>query len=280
MRRKLMALVMTLTIAGSMTMTAFAAPTTTDGVEPVAPKDDTRDLEVSSGAATMTGDGTTFHTSMDDDGLEKDVDENGADINVWARVLDSSTPVYKIDIAWGAMKFEFNSGDGIWNTETHSYDTGSNNAEWTVAGYLDDESGNNKIDVTNHSNAAIDASFAYAMTDVNQFNENATTASAVKGNFFKTGDAARTAATVLDNTELVTDKLTDSKIKLHTAAPYRAPADSENVAAGPRTESIYFAFSGKPDEGKGAVLNTFKKVGVITVTVSKADTNNFEWLPK
>lgn len=287
MRRKLMVLIMTLVMAGSMAMTAFAAaPTSNDGVEPVAPKDDTRDVEVSSGKAVITGDGTvgdgtTFNTSMDDDNLPNAEDKNGADINVWARVLDKSTPMYKIDIAWGAMKFEYNSGQGTWNTATHEYDNGGGTAEWTVTGYLDDQSGNNKIDVTNHSNAAIEASFAYAMTNENLFNNDATKESAVKGNFFKTSVAARTAATVLDNSTLVTDKLPDSKIKLHTADDYSSAAPgaagNSNVFAGPRTESVYFAFSGRPDEGKGAVLNTFKKVGVITVTVSKADTTDFEW---
>ena len=39
-----------------------------------------------------------------------------------------------------------------------------------------------------------------------------------------------------------------------------------------RIQEVFFAFSGTPDPGKGASLDTFKTVGTITVTVTKSAT--------
>lgn len=76
---------------------------------------------------------------------------NSAATDVQGKYVDaSSTKVYKVDVEWGAMKFEFNKHQK-WNPDNHSY-----NDEISI---LLDESayveGNNTIVVTNHSNADV-----------------------------------------------------------------------------------------------------------------------------
>lgn len=225
--------------------------------------------------------GTDFNTTNDDDAEAKDTDINGADINVWAKVTDSGSKIYKVDLAWGAMKFEFNSGSGQWNTTTHAYDNvGGGVAEWT-ASYLDGT--NNKVAVTNHSNNAIDANFAYTM-DLGVFND-ANGTDNVIGNFFADNTKAAAAATVFTGTysdtagtvndAAIADKLLGSKVAIATADAYNSTAGdgtvsdaTNNQLAGARNGEVFFAFSGTPDAGKGATLDSFKKVGVITVTVT------------
>ena len=63
--------------------------------------------------------------------------------------------IYSVDITWGSMEFTYNPEFvGVWNPATHSY-TESAEESWTCG------EGANKIVVTNHSNAAIIASFTY-----------------------------------------------------------------------------------------------------------------------
>lgn len=279
-------------LAVSMAIPAYAANTdanvNADGTEVTAPGNpdynqngggNTQENGMSYNEATVSSNnGVDFTTVNDDDTLAGDADTNGADINVWAKVVDSGSKVYKVDLAWGAMKFEFNSGAGQWNTTSHTYDGGGGTAEWTVS-YIDGV--NNKVEVTNHSNNAIDAGFSYTMEGT-PFNETATGDNAVVGHFFKENDKALAGAGVLTGTystgtetAAVTDQLTDNKISLATADKYNSTAgdgDATDAAndqpAGARTDAVYFAFSGTPDEGRGATLDTFRKVGVITVTVA------------
>lgn len=277
-KRSLLALVLAICLTLAMTTQAFAAAAT-DGEGALAPLGDGSATQESTGqAAINSADGTKFYTENDDDAIDKTTDVGGADINVWAKVVDSGSKIYKVDLAWGAMKFEFNSGSGQWNTATHAYDSVGGTTEWTPA-YID--GANNKVAVTNHSNNAIDAGFSYAM-DGTPFND-ALTDNAVIGNFFADNTKALTASTVLTNTYTggaaapgtIADTLTGAKISLPTADKYNSTAgtgavadDTNNQIAGARVGDVYFAFSGTPDEGRGATLDTFRKVGVITVTVA------------
>lgn len=81
-----------------------------------------------------------------------DKEEN---IDVSAKYVDgiSGGTVYSVDLNWGAMEFTYTvSGSQVWNPETHEYDTTTSD-EWKAEG--------NEITVTNHSNAAIKATFAF-----------------------------------------------------------------------------------------------------------------------
>lgn len=65
-----------------------------------------------------------------------------------------TTVVYKVDIEWEGLSFTYTEGGSYgWNTDTHQYDVLDSDAGW---------SGQGTITVTNHSNAAVTASFKYA----------------------------------------------------------------------------------------------------------------------
>ena len=90
---------------------------------------------------------------------ELDNDKKQEEINVSAKYVDgiSGGTVYSVDLNWGAMEFTYTvSGARVWNPDTHTYDTTTSDT-WTASG--------NQITVTNHSNAAIKATFAFHALD-------------------------------------------------------------------------------------------------------------------
>lgn len=61
--------------------------------------------------------------------------------------------VVSVDIAWGAMTFEYTDGaEGKWDPATHTYGA-KGNGTWAAS--------DNAITVTNHSNTGIKATFTY-----------------------------------------------------------------------------------------------------------------------
>ncbi|MCL2487959.1 MAG: hypothetical protein FWE80_04680, partial [Oscillospiraceae bacterium] len=79
------------------------------------------------------------------------------DIDVTAKYEGAiTTPmVYSVDLSWGAMEFTYNaSGTKDWQPGSHSYIENLTTSSWSASG--------NTITVTNHSNAAVDADFAYS----------------------------------------------------------------------------------------------------------------------
>ena len=209
-----------------------------------------------------------------------------AEIDVQGKVVEPETlTVYKVDVAWGDMKFAYGSGERIWDPETHTYTTdiaegwlvdnadedGATATEW----YLED--GNNEITVINHSNSAIDAVFSYAMStgadidsdidgDATAYNADGASPDAVAGGFYASEDDAKAGALVLTNPGASTDynTLPGSKISLPTA-------EGRNLDSAEITGYVYFAFSGTPDANRREVLPVFKKVGAITVTIAPND---------
>lgn len=256
MFKKLAAVAITACLAASMAVPAFAAT----GAEATSPKDSgVAGASTGSGSISKAAGANDFVTN---DGFDGSTADN-TDINVWAKVTDKGTIVYKVDLGWGPMKFEYTSGSGVWNPATHTYDGGAGQAQWTETGYLDGV--NNKLDITNHSNGGIDAGLAFAFGGT-AFNTAADSDDAVVGNFFATNANAVTASKKLTDTYAAgaATAITNSidKVSLLTA-------DNGGAGAGTQTEGeAYFAFSGTPDEGRGAALDNFKKVGVITVTIT------------
>ena len=62
--------------------------------------------------------------------------------------------VVSVDVAWGAMEFEYvGATEGTWNPATHDYD-GATEAYWK-------DPVSNDITVTNHSNVGIKATLTY-----------------------------------------------------------------------------------------------------------------------
>ena len=70
---------------------------------------------------------------------------------------DGSTTVYRVDITWGSMDFTYTAaGEGTWDPESHTY-SGGGNGNWSSTA-----TGAGDITVTNHSNAAVKATLAFA----------------------------------------------------------------------------------------------------------------------
>lgn len=304
--KKIVSTFIALSLFAAMAVTASAEPNTADNVndnetEVTSPGhkgtggyDGSSNYQTegaSYGEATVTHDGTSWVSVNDDDNDGGTDDTDGTDIYVWARVTNDGAALYKIDISWGAMKFEFSGGGSTWDVDLHQYvgsDTGDK--EWITAGFLDDS--NNKIEIVNHSNSGVTATFAYAMDVVGgntMFNDGwYYKADAVVGSFYPDnsssisgsmvlagvldGNGARTTAldTYTLSNQIWNNNTNALETKKNAIALPTAEAEyggDDQITAGARRETINFAFSGTPDEGRGSVLNTFKKVGVITVTV-------------
>lgn len=274
----------TVLVLGSNCLTAFAAD---DGVAADAPKGG-MGTKASSGEATAAWDTTDenqtgFNVVGDDDDTALDGTDTQTDISIWAKVVEHGDIVYKVDIEWGAMKFEFNNQAGKWNTDTHTYDADSGvSAEWTVEDYIDEV--NNQIKVVNHSNWAVDTSFNYTHEGT-AFNATPGGADAVRGHFFLTNADAVTASKVLTGSATVDNELTtaltlghqDKANKLKyggmeagnslSAGAFDGVAEN---AEGSCTRYVYFTFNGTPDIATvdDALKTDFTKVGVITVTIA------------
>ena len=66
---------------------------------------------------------------------------------------DAAKEIVSVDIAWGAMTFEYTDGaDGQWDPATHTYGA-KGKGSWSAS--------DNAIEVTNHSNVGIKATFTY-----------------------------------------------------------------------------------------------------------------------
>ena len=68
----------------------------------------------------------------------------------------AGSTVYSVDITWGDMAFTYTEEAGVWNPATHET-TGAGGGIWKAT-----SPDGNKIKVTNHSNAAVTATFSYA----------------------------------------------------------------------------------------------------------------------
>ena len=76
-------------------------------------------------------------------------------------VADSKA-VYKVDIAWGGMVFNYASGmENVWNPETLKFEIAQKGEpSWTPA-----EEGGDTVTVTNHSNAPVGIKIAYTKAE-------------------------------------------------------------------------------------------------------------------
>lgn len=75
-----------------------------------------------------------------------------ADVKGTYQAGGSGAVVYSVDIAWTNMNFTYTGAGEAWDPETHQY-SGSSEGAWTAS--------NDSITVTNHSNAAVEATASY-----------------------------------------------------------------------------------------------------------------------
>ncbi len=169
--------------------------------------------------------------------------EDYADVPIDVKAHTVSNVVYSVDVEWGAMTFQYVSG--TWDTENHKYAT---DAGWKVYDSAGDtaldtkEDAINRIQVTNHSNAGVKATLAYA---------GRTGYEDTAGSFAK---AASDADTVYDET--------NKTLTLATAA------NSEGGAAGSATVgTVYFMPDGIKETYKADGITKWTQLGTITVSI-------------
>ena len=67
-----------------------------------------------------------------------------------------SDTIYSVDITWGSLEFNYTAAaQGTWNPATHSYDNSGESGSWSYV------TGENKVTVTNHSNADVIATVSF-----------------------------------------------------------------------------------------------------------------------
>lgn len=67
---------------------------------------------------------------------------------------DTDTVVYSVDVAWTGLEFTYSAGTEKWDPTEHDYSDSNDDADWGNT--------NGSITVTNHSNAAVAVTVAYA----------------------------------------------------------------------------------------------------------------------
>ncbi len=253
MKKKLRAL-LSLTLAGIMLFGLSLTTLAADGEELTGP---------AGGLATVTQEDSEWKVVNDDDAKAKAADDDQTQIGVFAKVSIEGKAVYKIDIAWGNMKFSYTNDKRRWDPATHTY---SNDNEGTIgwdASFVDGT--NNKINITNHSNSAVNAGLTYAhnlTSGASMFNAAPEGADAVRGHFFTTNAAAVTASAVLAGSATVVGPLTGTREI--SACPEGATVAAGNI---PNIDT-FFTLNGTPDANATEVLGgDFTKVGIITVTI-------------
>lgn len=175
-----------------------------------------------------------------------DAARSTASIDVYA--YSGDIPVYSVDVAWGAMTFQYRQN--VWDPETLTggsswcvYDSETRTA-------LDEDqttSEINAVTVTNRSNTGINAYFGYVPPDG---------CATMEGAFqYVNGDAANVKTPVYNETEK----------RLFLASAKSTNASLPNIASAGR---VYFMPGGTPPEGLLENDTGWHEVGNITVTVT------------
>jgi len=80
------------------------------------------------------------------------------DIEVKGTFVDGGndpTAIYSVDVSWGSLVFTYTGASKKWNPSTHTYDIPNEDGAWSIGENQD------KITVTNHSNAAVPVAFEF-----------------------------------------------------------------------------------------------------------------------
>lgn len=172
---------------------------------------------------------------------EKLADINIDDINITGdtehdvygayHYADDPGTVYSVDIDWGGMNFTYHDRSmGVWDAEKHMYAVDKEN-------YWSCDEDENKITVTNHSNAEIKATFSFTASDEHKD---------IEGDFTSDKAAVGSDGYLLPTAEAYND-------------------GSVDVPAGARTADFYFSItSGVLTEDAEAA-----ELGEITITLKE-----------
>lgn len=87
-------------------------------------------------------------------------DSDIRDVKATYSAKTEAETVYSVDITWGSMEYTYTiDSEGTWNPGTHQFDGKSETGSWSCS------EGADKVKVTNHSNAAVNAAFRYEAED-------------------------------------------------------------------------------------------------------------------
>lgn len=218
---------------------------------------------------TSSGSTSGLLVDGDDDDLDSSSDTEGQnDIAVNAKIIKPGE-YYSVTVQWGNMQFVFDRS-GTWNPDTHEY-VRTEDENWDIDGYVD--AVNNKITVTNNSNANVDVKAEYSHTYSNSstyFNADPTQQNAVYGYLFSTNEAARTCATITDSNAYNYSNVDSIDATWQTLDWYSSDDEEQT---GTYETQYYFTFCGSPDETVS--MEDWTKVGVITLTVTPYNETHF-----
>jgi len=227
-------------------------------------------------------------------------------VSVGVQSDNAASTNYSIDVAWGAMQFNFTNSSRVWNPINHVY-TSSTGGGWdpsAIATPAPGTIGNDEIRITNNSAFAVGTSITYQSNGINPINASTTGNSNVVPAFRLATSELSSVITQNTNTSgilpydnamnpnesyyvtnipgaqqmgHISGTLTPQAVLfLPTSSAFIGGKnkDGDYYAPGARVASVYFAFAGTPDN---PAFNTAQSVGTINLNFypySGADLNN------
>lgn len=168
---------------------------------------------------------------------------------------NDSAKNYDIQVGWGDMQFVYDYAVPIWDTENLVYiETGTEG--WDATGF---NGVNNKLQISNRSNAEITVDLSIAIND-GVFNDESVE-NKVQAYFYETNEQALAASKILTGFDRASVEGIVTQLVLESAEPVKGENGVVLVEAGVRTKDAYFAFSGIPNKN----LNSSTEVGSISL---------------
>lgn len=191
-----------------------------------------------------------------------DLDEVlGPAITVKTENADSSKS-YDVNVEWGNMQFVYDYAEPKWDTDTLRYSEATVEG-WKASGF---NGINNKVQVSNRSNAEITVDLVVNVS--NWMLNESSGENAVQAWFYDTNEHALQASRQITGLNSYEFEGRIYSLVLDSAEAVYNDEDQLVKAAGVRTKTAYFAFSGTPD----TELATATEVGSISLIFT--DTSN------
>ena len=186
---------------------------------------------------------------------------SGPAITVKTENADSSKN-YDVNVEWGNMQFVYDYAEPKWDTDTLRYSEATVEG-WKASGF---NGINNKVQVSNRSNAEITVDLVVNVSNW-MLNESAGE-DAVQAWFYDTNEHALQASRQITGLNSYEFEGRIYSLVLDSAEAVYNDEEQLVKAAGVRTKTAYFAFSGTPD----TELATATEVGSISLIFT--DTSN------
>ena len=139
-------LLATITLKAKSAAAAGEYPVSVTFIEAWNESEDNLTADITAGSLTIPGSSTPDPEPIGD---------NSQDVKATYQDGQAADIVYSVDIVWGSMEYTYTgAGEGVWDPSTHTFSGGAA-AVWSC------EEDADKITVTNHSNAAVDATLSY-----------------------------------------------------------------------------------------------------------------------